>query len=355
MTASFFTRRQRIARFTQELVSATRGRVFQQSTFRQRFPRQACGLALASMVTGAVAMPLLLGGCKGDVGAHSGAMVGLHEYRLLQSPIKLKTLSSNASGITYNPDTDTLFAISNNPTYIVEIDKQGRELRKITLDGFQDTEDLTYLGQNRYAIVEERLRTIVIATIGEEIVSVNRADSRSISLPEVTNGGNKGFEGIAYDPVAQSLYVVNEAEPRQLFRIDDFAAGDSDHYTVSQPWDLEAKHFNKLDFSALHYDLRTGHLLMLSDESRSLTESTLNGELVSRLTMSIFRSGFFHNIRQAEGVAMDHDGRLYVLSEPNKLYMLEPDRPSGDGAGENSVVHGEPTANQLQTGQKNPS
>lgn len=346
MTAGYTIRRHRIGRITKGLASSS----------KRRFLLQQRRLVRAVMAVAVAAMPLMLGGCKEDAGVYAGEMVGLHDYRLLQSPIKLKTLTSNASGITYNPDTDTLFAISNNPPYIVEMDKQGRELRKILLDGFQDTEDLTYLGQGRYAIVEERLRTIAIVNIGQQTVSVSRADSRSFSLPDVSNDDNKGFEGIAFDPVAHSLYVVNEAEPRQLFRIDGFADGKSDHYSVTQPWDLETNHLDKLDFSALHFDPRTGHLLMLSDESRTLTETTLGGQLVSRLTMSIFRSGFSHNIRQAEGVAMDRDGRLYILSEPNQLYLLEPDKASEIAPGaENPLVWGEPATNRLQTGQKNPS
>lgn len=316
MTAEFSSRRQRIAGVVKELVTGSKRNFL-------RHQKRGIALATVTLVVGA-GVPLTLGVYSGSSEAVPGNTVGLNQYRLLQPPIELRMLHSNASGITYNPDTDTLFGISNSPTYLVEMSKQGHELRKITLDGFHDTEDLTYLGEGRYAIVEERLRSVVIVHIDEQTVSVDRSESRSFTLPDVNDGNNKGFEGIAFDPAEQSLFVVNEDEPRQLFRIDGFLDPESDHFSVTHPWDMEENSLGKRDLSGVHFDLGTGNLLVLSDESRSLTESTLTGEKVSRLSMSMFRAGFDHNIRQAEGVAMDHAGQLYILSEPNLLYLLGP-------------------------------
>lgn len=348
MTAEHPTRRRRIAGFFKGLVSSPTSNPLQNQ-------KRRVVLAAAVLIAGA-GIPFTLGLYSGGSEAHIGNAVGLDKYRLLQPPIELSMLVSNASGITYNPDTDTLFAISNSPTYVVEMDKQGRELRKIALDGFQDTEDLTYLGEGRFAIVEERLRSVVIVDIDGHTQSVDRSDSRSMALPQVNDGRNKGFEGIAYDPEAQSLFVVNEDEPRQLFRIDGFVDEADDHFSVTHPWDLEENSLGKKDLSGVHFDRATGHLLMLSDESRSLTESTVAGQKISKLSMSIFRAGFTRNIRQAEGVAMDDHGTLYILSEPNLLYLLGPEKSANSArAPQNGTTRDEPSANPLQTGQKKPT
>lgn len=358
MTAGFLTRWQRTAATIKGRIASQRRIAGSTRNFFQS-PRRRIFLTAALVVTTAGASHSLWSG--EDFDNYPGQSVGLDHYSLLQAPIELGLLTSNASGISYNPDTNTLFAISNSPTYMVELDKRGRELRKITLDGFHDTEDLTYLGQGRFAVVEERRRSVAIVHIDAHTQSVNRTDSRSITLPAVNGENNKGFEGIAYDPVAQSLFVVNEDEPRQLFRIDGFVDPEARQVTISHPWDMEDNTLGKRDLSGVHFDLDTGHLLVLSDDSHSLTESTLTGEVVSRLSLSgsfwsRSRAGLDHHVPQAEGVAMDDEGQLYILSEPNLLYLMgsnEANSPAPEP--QSRVVQSKPVTAPAPTGQKNPS
>ena len=77
------------------------------------------------------------------------------------------------------------------------------------------------------------------------------------------------------------------------------------------------------DLSDLEYDKRTGHLLALSDESKLLLELGLDGKPISTLSLKKGQHGLTRSVPQAEGVAMDDKGTVYVVSEPNLFYRFE--------------------------------
>lgn len=255
--------------------------------------------------------------------AYHGQSLALNEYRLVSPPVELQMMTYNASGLTYSSDTDSLFAVANNPPYIVEMDKHGQELRKIDLNGFDDTEGLVFLGNGRFAIVEEDHRSVVIVSIGPETDVLRRAEGRSVTFP-LTQKNNKGFEGVAFDSLAQSLFVVNESQPREIYRIDGAVDPEALSFSITTPWSMEDNSLDSSDLSGLHFDRRTGHLLVLSDESKALTEATIEGRLISRLSLSSSKAGFGDSVPQPEGVTMDDDGMLYILSEPNLFYRMAP-------------------------------
>ena len=76
------------------------------------------------------------------------------------------------------------------------------------------------------------------------------------------------------------------------------------------------------DLSSLQYDAGSGHLLALSDESRLLLELDVDGKPISSLSLLRDRQGLQRSVPQAEGVAMDGKGTLYLVSEPNLFYVF---------------------------------
>jgi len=77
------------------------------------------------------------------------------------------------------------------------------------------------------------------------------------------------------------------------------------------------------DLSSLQYDERSGHLLALSDESRLILELAVDGRPLSTMSLSKGRQGLQKTVPQAEGIAMDDDGVLYLVSEPNLFYVFK--------------------------------
>jgi len=77
------------------------------------------------------------------------------------------------------------------------------------------------------------------------------------------------------------------------------------------------------DLSPLSSEDQSGHLLLLSDESRLLAEYNTEGELVGLMPLWRGWHGLATSIQRAGGVAVGRDGTIYIISEPNLFYRFE--------------------------------
>jgi uncharacterized protein YjiK len=83
------------------------------------------------------------------------------------------------------------------------------------------------------------------------------------------------------------------------------------------------------DLSSLDFDQRNNHLLALSDQSRLLVELGADHKPVGTLVLRSGFHGLSQTVPQAEGVALDDDGTVYLVSEPNLFYVF---RKAGETA-----------------------
>lgn len=224
----------------------------------------------------------------------------------------------NLSGITWQADSETFFAISNNPTVVIELDRDGRELRRIRLSGFHDTEDIAWLGGHRFAVVEERRCRLVTLSIEPDARVLEYADveSQALDLPGACEVDNRGLEALAYDAVMDRLYVGQEKKPRRLWTIDA-ASADQPGQPVLLHEDPHEDWFGD-DIAAITVPPGQDRVLVLSEASRRLTAMDTAGlPQASRWVGSPLQW-----VRQPEGVALDTRGDLYVVSEPNRVYRF---------------------------------
>ncbi|MDF9619186.1 SdiA-regulated domain-containing protein [Pseudomonas entomophila] len=256
-----------------------------------------------------------------------GQNIWLPAYQVVIDAKVVEQGLDNLSGITYDYDRDRLLAITNGtPMEILELSKQGDIQARYPLVGFQDTEGLAYLGNGRLAISDESLQRLDVVTLPATPQPIQASQAQWITLEINPTLHNKGFEGVTYDARHDRLYAIKERGPRQLFEVTGMLSalnGGPLHLTVSDRRDWVKRSIFATDLSDGYYDPRTGHLLVLSDQSKNITELDGEGRFVSIRSLRAGIGGLRNNAPQPEGMTMDSDGNLYVVSEPNLFYLLK--------------------------------
>lgn len=254
--------------------------------------------------------------------------LGLARYQVSVEAKPIEGLSGDVSALTFNPERNTLFTVTNKTPELVELSLEGEVVRRIPLSGFDDPEAVEYVAPNTYVISDERQQRLVQVEVTDATQVVNAADGDQLALGLGLNG-NKGFEGLAYDSVGQRLFVAKERDPVRIYEISGFPlqrTGAALAIEVREDLARDRALFVR-DLSSLQFDSGTGHLLVVSDESRVIVELDTNGKPVGSLSLVAGAAGLKHKVPQAEGIAMDAAGALYIVSEPNLLYKFEP-RPT---------------------------
>ncbi|WP_068825257.1 SdiA-regulated domain-containing protein [Pseudomonas sp. BMS12] len=250
--------------------------------------------------------------------------VWLPDYVATLQAQPIEGLEDDVSALTFDPDRRSLFTVTNKNSEIIELTLDGKIIRRIPMTGFGDPEAIEYISTDIYVITDERQQRLFRVHLSEDTAYVDAADSEQLSLGIGLNG-NKGFEGLAYDSQGQRLFVAKERDPLSIYEIHGFPHTDPDKpfavHVVNDP-ERDARLFVR-DLSSLQYDERSGHLLALSDESHLVLELNADGQPISSLSLLGGRQGLEKTVPQAEGVAMDDQGRLYVVSEPNLFYVFE--------------------------------
>jgi uncharacterized protein YjiK len=243
-------------------------------------------------------------------------------------------LAQEASGVTYNWDTDTLFVVGDGGTSVVQVTKTGVLIDSMTLapggspqgTEFFDTEGISYVGGGKFVLLEERYRQANLFTYIAG-GTLQRADVKTVKLG--TTIGNIGLEGVSYDPLTSGYIFVKEKDPESIFQTGiDFNAGTvtNGSPTATSSTDLFDPALASLaDFSDVfalsNLPFLSGrpdfsHLLMISQESGQIINVDRSGVVSSRLTI-VADPGSPLSVPDMtmEGVTMDRDGVLYVVNE----------------------------------------
>ena len=249
--------------------------------------------------------------------------IWLPDYRVVLEAQPIEGLDDDVSALTYDPDRQTLFMVTNQRPQIIELSLEGKVLRKIDLHGFGDTEAIEYISRNVYVITDETHQRLIRVELRDDTRELHVEDAQQLALA-LGRGGNSGFEGLAYDSVGKRLFVAKERKPVHIYEVRGFPYEQTEQpIAVHVMEDLQ--HNRNLfvrDLSSLQYDERSGHLLALSDESRLVLELSADGEPISSLSLLRGMQGLRRSVPQAEGIAMDDQGTLYVVSEPNLFYVF---------------------------------
>ncbi len=146
----------------------------------------------------------------------TGDSIELSRYELV-SRIDVEEVDDDLSGLTFNPLTESLFAVTNEPPQLIEMSLEGRVIRLIPLLGFEDTEGITHVQGNQFALVEERKRQVVFFSVDESTTKIEHEHCEVYALA-MKGEKNKGLEGIAWRDGA-GLLLAKEDEPEQLYQL----------------------------------------------------------------------------------------------------------------------------------------
>ncbi|WP_165671018.1 SdiA-regulated domain-containing protein [Metapseudomonas otitidis] len=251
------------------------------------------------------------------------ASIWLPGYRAVIQGKPLAGLENDeASDLAYNPVTRTLFTVTGKTPMLVEISREGEVLRRIPLNGFANLEGVAVLEKGNVAVTDERRRTLSIFTLDSltRELDVREADEFDLGFAD---SGNKGFEGIAWDPAQGRLLLGKEREPTAMFSL----TSDGSRSLAGELQPLPSYGLGMRNLSALSVDPRTGHVLALSAQSNLLLELDESGEPVSFISLLGGFNGLESRIPRAEGVAMDEAGDIYMVSEPNLFYVFRRGAP----------------------------
>jgi uncharacterized protein YjiK len=255
----------------------------------------------------------------------TAASVWLPAYQVSINGRPVEGISENASGLTYNPRTGTLFTVINQPPNIAELTTDGKLVRSISLVGATDPEGITHVRDDHFILADEHEHQIYYIRIDASTTSVNLEGRPRIGLA-LDLKENLGFEGISWDSAGNRLFVTKEKSPLRVLEIGglpELLDGSAIDLQIKEWKSPEAYSLFMTDLSSLTFHEPTGHMLLLSHESRLIVEYDKEGEPVSIMPLWKGWHGLRHFVPQAEGIAIGENGDLFLLSEPNLFYRFE--------------------------------
>ncbi|ABC27778.1 uncharacterized protein conserved in bacteria [Hahella chejuensis KCTC 2396] len=239
------------------------------------------------------------------------------------------SMGANGDLWTVSDDTAKLFRLNAGGAIIDSLDVTGAGFEGVAYDA---------KNSRLIAVKEESNELFIINPGNKQLIErrkLSAVEGFSQAAPYFSQGGaNKGLEGIAWNPVDGSFYVIKEGEPGVLIHLSSdlnrviktvklSETGVSDDDTA----------LDDIDYSGLTVIPEHNLLAIVSDKAARVFFYDLQSGQVkgsAELMRPAKAPGKFKAVRKAEGVAYDSkSGTLYVVSDKDaalyayKLIMQE--------------------------------
>lgn len=230
---------------------------------------------------------------------------------------EIDEISTNLSGVTWNPATGTYMGILDSNRRLHELNADLSHLREITLTSVDhsDLEDIVYLGSSgsdhEFAFVAES-NVVYVGVVAEGATSVDLSGFQVISFAEPSTS-NRGGEGVAYDPASETFWVCIEKSPMTIYTFARPAgtadASYEDGLVVTEPFDAEDALGDRIgDISSCRYDARSERLMVLSHEDAVVLDVDASGNIIAELEVTMSKP---------EGVTVTDSQDMTIVGEPN--------------------------------------
>lgn len=288
------------------------------------------------MKTTPIQMVMLSALALASVGAQA-QWSGLGSYTLSGTyalPIQAPTaaIQYEASAVTWNRSTNTLFILGDGGRYVQQVSLTGTVIDSMNLPTasgtragveFDDPEGLTWIGGTSFVLTEERKRTLVRFDYAAGS-TLARSSTSTVTLG--TAVGNTGLEGVTYDAPTNSFILVNQAAGnggslQNIFQTSvnflgtggTASNGSASTVNATSLFSPAAVGYTDLNDVFALSNVATfagsaaGNLLVLTNAG-GLKEVTRTGTVLSQLTLP---SG----TTQIEGITMDDRGYIYLVAD----------------------------------------
>jgi len=254
--------------------------------------------------------------------------LALSSYRVGIEARPIAGIADNTSGLTYHPGSGTLFAAINRPPSVAEISTAGELLRLMPLDGVRDPEGIAHVQDDLFVVADERQNRLHWVRIGPGVLRLSAAGMPSLDLPP-SPLRNQGIEGVSWDHAGQRLFVSQEIWPRKIWVVEGLPPlGQPDFRPSVNEWRPAGGGMPPVgDYSSVSLHEASGQLLVVSKLTGLVLAYAPDGSLAGTLPLWPGFRGLTQRVPQAEGIALDPAGTVYLVSEPNLFYRFDPPAP----------------------------
>lgn len=243
-------------------------------------------------------------------------------------------LCQEASAVTYNWDTDTLFITGDGGRAITQVSKTGELIDTMTLalgsspqgTDFYDPEGLTYIGGGQFVMSEERDRQLVKFTYTAG-TTLSRSGAQTVKIGTFID--NTGTEGLSWDPQTSGFICLKELTPIGIFQTGvDFVAGTA---TNGSPTTVNSTNlfdpallgmtdtadvFALSNLPSMSGQAQEGNLIVIGQEDARIVNVDRSGNITSTLNIGTdLGNPLTPAGQQHEGITMDRAGIIYVVNE----------------------------------------
>jgi uncharacterized protein YjiK len=224
---------------------------------------------------------------------------------------------ADPQGLSFSEDSGTLFT--------AELDVCGNVLRRISVEATHQLEEVTALSAALKLVTLANRPEIMLLSLrdGEQTADLSNAvqlDVRDGEMPVEA-------EEIAWDARGNRLFFAASDYPPRVymapFNLAEWIKRSPGVYRLAASEWIPAKSILAFmpDISALAYSPARGKLLLLSDETREIVAFD-NGRRAQRyLHLEEGSAGLEQKIRSPEGMAIAGDASLYLISDPDHVFL----------------------------------
>ncbi|MBE0539756.1 MAG: SdiA-regulated domain-containing protein, partial [Ignavibacterium sp.] len=191
------------------------------------------------------------------------------------------------SGLAFSYESNSFWSVSDSNSKVYKLDLKGNIIKSFVVNG-EDLEGITVIDSDKLAVILERTRDIVVLDTSGKEIKRKKFDLKGKL--------NEGLEGICYDASNKNFYLLNEKHPGLLIKTDA---------DLNEIFRIELNFAS--DYSDIFFSVKDTTLWILSDESKMIVQTDLNGNPIN-----IYKI----NVDQPEGLVVDYSNKkVYVVSD----------------------------------------